>query len=614
MTLAPAWRRLEDGVLVFALALITVIPLIEAFGRALGGFHVPGGASYVQQLTRWLAFVGGLVATREGKHLTLSTAELFGEETLVRRAGRVLAGAVSAATAAVLTYASVLLLIANREEGKRLPGGIPEWVVEGVMPVALGIIAVRFACGSSRRSGPRVAAFAVMAIALAAVILAERGQEWIVALAARFVWPLALTILAAAVLGTPVFVAMGALALLLFFREATPVTAVSAEVYRLISSPTLPAIPLLTAAGYVLAESNASARLLRFFRSLFGWMPGGLAVIVTAVCALFTTFTGGSGVTIIAVGGLVYPMLIADRYPERFSLGLVTAAGSLGLLFPPSLPVILYSVVAGTRDQNVPADSLYLAGLLPGLLMVAMVAGYAMYVGRDAAIVRQRFDAKEVAAATWGAKWELGLPLFVITIFATGIASMVETAAAAVAYAVVAECFLTRDLHPLKTLPPALLKGAVLTGSVLILLSAAMGITSYIVDAQIPEQLVTWVKTHIHSQVVFLLALNGLLIIVGCLVDIFSAIVVLAPLIAPMGAVFGVDPVHQGVIFLANLELGFLTPPVGLNLYLSSSRFGKPLTEVTRNAFPFLVIMTIAVLLITYVPWMSVGIPRLLGK
>ena len=573
-------------------------------GRPLGGLHVPGGAAWVQQITLWLAFVGGLVATRQEKHLTLSTAELFGEK--VRRIGRVLAAAVAAATAAVLTYASAGVVGADRQQGKMLSGGIPEWVSECVMPAALALMALAFAWAASERWAPRLLALAAIPAAFALGLIPE--------IAARAVWPLALLILAALVLGAPVFVAMAGLALLLFFSDGTPVTAVSAEVYRLISSPTLPAIPLLTACGYVLAESGASSRLLRFFRSLFGWMPGGLAVIVTAVCALFTTFTGGSGVTIIAVGGLVYPMLLKDRYPAGFSLGLVTAAGSLGLLFPPSLPVILYSVVAGTRDQNVPADSLYLAGLLPGLLMVAMVAGYAMYVGRKTDTVRQDFSGREALAATWGAKWELGLPLFVIGLFVTGRASMVETAAAAVVYAVVAESILLRDLHPLRSLPPALLKAAVLTGSVLILLSAAMGITSYVVDAQIPDQLVAWVKVHIHSQFVFLLALNLLLIVVGCLVDIFSAIVVLAPLIAPMGAAFGVDPVHQGVIFLANLELGFLTPPVGLNLYLSSSRFGKPLPEVTRTAFPFLVIMAVAVLLITYVPDMSLGILKLLGR
>jgi len=611
------------ALLLLALSAAVLLPLADAVGRPFG-FMVPGGANWLQQVTLWLAFVGGLAATTAGKHLSLSTADLFGQGRL-RRAGHVLAAAISAGTAAVLAYAAFGLVLSNRADPRTLTGGLPQWASELVMPICLGAIALRFAWDAAKApaSADGVAipgteangASAWWRRALAGLAIPGAfAFAYFPDLLAAGALPYALLILVALAVGTPVFVAMGALSLLFFFRDGLPVTAVSAEVYRLIASPTLPAIPLLTACGYVLAESGASGRLLRFFRSLLGWMPGGLAVIVVAVCALFTTFTGGSGVTIIAVGGLVLPMLLADGYSEDFSLGLVTAAGSLGLLFPPSLPVILYSVVAGTRDQNVPADSLYLAGLLPGLLMMAMVAGYAIYRSRGMPLKRQAFSPSEVLRATAMAKWELGLPLFVMGLFASGSTSMVETAAAAVAYAVLVQCFVTRDLRLTSSLPAALVKSSVLTGSVLILLSAAMGITSYIVDAQIPDQLVAFVRVHIHSPVVYLLALNVLLVVVGCLVDIFSAVVVLAPLIAPMGAIFGIDPVHQGVIFLANLELGYLTPPVGLNLYLSSSRFGQPLTRVVRTTLPFLLIMAVAVLLITYVPALSVGVVEALRK
>jgi C4-dicarboxylate transporter DctM subunit len=597
-------RHLEHGFLIAALVVAAVLPLLDTLGRPFGVF-VPAGADYLQQVVLWLAFLGGLVATRERRHLSLSTAELFGRGA-VRRFGRVLAAAVSAATVGILTYAAVGLVLANREEGKTLMGGVPVWVLELVMPAALALMTLRFAGHASPGWVGRAIALAAVPLAFSLGLVPDRM--------ATAGWPMAVLILTALVLGTPVFVAMAALALFFFFRDGLPVTAVTAEVYRLISSPTLPAIPLLTACGYVLAESDASLRLLRFFKSLLGWMPGGLAVIVIAVCALFTTFTGGSGITVIAIGGLVLPMLLKDGYPEGFSMGLVTAAGSLGLLFPPSLPVILYSVVAGTRDQNVPADLLYLAGLVPGVVMIAMVAGYAVRRGRALGIARQPFRPAEVARATWDAKWELSLPVLVVGLFMTGKTSMVETAALAFVYAVVVECFVTRDLHVFRTLPTALVKSSVLAGSVLILLSAAMGITSYIVDAQIPDALVTWVRTHIESRWVFLLALNSLLIVVGCLVDIFSAIVVLAPLLVPMAVAFEVDPIHLGVIFLANLELGYLTPPVGLNLFLAASRFNKPLTTIVRTVLPFLLIMAVAVLLITYVPQMSLGLLRALGR
>jgi tripartite ATP-independent transporter DctM subunit len=591
--------------LIVALAGAVILPLIDAVGRPFGNFHVPGSATYVQMMTLWLAFVGGLVATREGKHLTLSTAELFGGGRAARIA-RIFAYSVAAATVGVLAYASAQVVIADSEGGKLLPIGVPEWWFETIMPAALALMSARFAWHASTEWRGRLVAFAAIGAAFALGLLPPE-------MAAR-VWPLAFLILAAALLGAPVFVAMGGLALILFFRDGTPVAAVSAEVYRLVASPTLPAIPLLTACGYILAESEAATRLVRFFRAFCGWMPGGIAVMVAAVCAMFTTFTGGSGVTIIALGGLVYPILRKDGYSESFSLGLVTASGSLGLLFPPSLPVILYSVVASVGDTSVPADSLYLAGFVPGLLLVVMAAAYGIYMGRKVSARRQPFSVKEALAATWEAKWELGLPIFVVGLFASGKASMVETAAAAVAYAVIVECFITRDIKFLRGLPGVLLRSSSLMGAVLILLSIAMGLTSYLVDAQIPAFLLDWVKTHLHSQVSFLLALNVLLLVLGSVLEIYSAIIILAPLIVPMGNAFGVDPVHLGVIFLANLELGFLFPPMGLNLFLSSSRFGKPLSSLYRHVLPFLVILAIGVLLITYMPSMSVGVLHWLGR
>jgi C4-dicarboxylate transporter DctM subunit len=607
---AATWpQRVEQGVLVAALAGATVVPLVDALGRPLGGFHIPGSALYVQQLTLWLAFVGGLAATRGGAHLTLSTAQLFPEGSLARRLARLLAFSTAAAVVAVLAYASAMLVASNRTQGNVLPGGIPEWVSECVMPVALGLMALRFAWGAGEGWRGRAAAVAAIGVAFALGLVPNPAQ------AGALIWPCAAVVVVAALLGAPVFVAMGGLALLLFFHDATPVAAVSAEVYRLIASPTLPAIPLLTAAGYVLAESGASSRLVRFFRALFGGMPGGMAVMVAAVCALFTTFTGGSGVTIIALGGLVYPMLREDGYPEGFSLGLVTAAGSLGLLFPPSLPVVLYSVVASSSQKlSVPAESLYLAGLVPGLLLVVLVGLYGVRVGGKAATrQRQPFSWREAGRSGWAAKWELLLPVFVIVLFASGVASMVETAAAACAYAVVVECVIARDI-PFRRLPGVLLRAAALMGAVLILLSVAMGLTGYLVEAQVPDQMLAWVKVHIHSQMVFLLALNGLLLVLGSVLEIYSAIVILAPLIAPIGVAFGVDPVHLGVIFLANLELGFLFPPVGLNLFLSSSRFGQPLPRLYRHVLPFLLILGAGVLLITYLPGMSLGVLRLFGK
>ena len=609
MSLEPArprfWHRGEDAILIAALLAAMLLPLIDVVGRPLGGFHVPGGAPYLQQLTLWIAFLGGLLATRERAHLTLSTAELLGEGN-ARRAATHFAASVAAAVAAVLAYGAVKVVLADREEGKVLPGGIPQWVPECVMPLALALIALRLAWRAAESWWGRLVAVAVAGGVFVLGLLAGHASS--------LAWPLALLVVAAALLGAPVFAAMGGVALVLFFKDGVPVSAVPAEIYRLIASPTLPAIPLLTACGYVLAESRASSRLVRFFRALFGWMPGGVAVMVAAVCALFTTFTGGSGVTIIALGGLVYPMLREEGYSEGFSLGLVTAAGSLGLLFPPSLPVILYSVVAGSREMNAPADQLYLAGLLPGLLLVVLVAVYGIWTGVKTKAPRQRFAWPELGRSAWAAKWELLLPVIVVGLFLSGLTSLVETAAAALLYSILVEWLLTRDLRPRRGLPQALVKSTVLTGAVLILLASALGLTSYLVDAQIPDLLLSWVKTHVESRLLFLLALNLILLVLGSVLEIYSAIIVLAPLVVPLGVAFGVDPIHLGIIFLANLELGFLFPPVGLNLFLSSSRFGKRLPELYRHVLPFLAILGAGVLLITYFPAMSLGLLRLLGK
>ncbi|HKQ56366.1 MAG TPA: TRAP transporter large permease subunit [Candidatus Eisenbacteria bacterium] len=593
-------RSIEGTVLVVAFLLSMILPLIDALGRPLGGFYLPSSSTYRSQLTLWLAFLGGLLATREGGHLTLSTAEVI-SHARVRNAARLFSSSVAAAVCAVLAYSAAGVVAADRQQGEVLAIGVPVWVSECIMPVALALIALRLAWGASERWIGRAIAFGAIAAAFSLGLVPAVGHSLFL--------PLLALIVLAALVGAPVFVAMGGVALVMFFKDGVPVSAVTGEIYRLMVMPSLPAIPLLTACGYVLAESNAATRLVRFFRALFGWMPGGIAILVAVVCALFTTFTGGSGVTIMALGGLLYPILRDEGYKEDFSLGLVTASGSLGLLLPPSLPVILYAVVA-----SVPPDSLYLAGLVPGILLIVIVALYGMRVGGRVKAKRQPFSLREAAVSGWRAKWELSVPALVIVLFATGLATIVEAAAVAFAYAIIVECFITRDIHPIRGLPGVLLKAGVLCGAVLILLASALGVTSWLVDAEIPNALLGAVRTHIHSPHVFLLVLNIVLLVLGSVLEIYSAIVILAPLVAPIGAAFGIDPVHLGVVFLANLELGFLFPPVGLNLLLSSSRFDKPLPQLYRHVVPFLIILGIGVLLITYLPQMTTGILRLLGK
>lgn len=587
-----------EGILVAGFLLLTAMPLVDFLGRP-AGFHIPGSATYTQQLTFLLAFMGGLAATLSGKHLTLSTAALLPPGP-ARRLSEFFSACVAASVTAVLTWSAIGVVMAERLQGQKLSFGLPVWISETVMPIGLGLISLVYILRSSTSAGGRAGAAAV-ACAVFLLGLVQPGS--------LLVWVLCILLLSATLLGSPVFAAMSGLALILFWRDGTPVAAVATEIYRLVGSPTLPAIPLLTATGFVLAETNAPHRLVQFFRALLGFLPGGVAVLVASVCALFTALTGGSGVTIIALGGLVLPILLEDGYSERFSLGLVTAAGSLGLLFPPCLAVILYSVVA-----NVPADQLFIAGFVPGMLLLVLVAAYGIRVGLRVQTTRRRFDPGALATAAWSAKWELSIPIAMGLLFGTGLASLLETSAFACAYTIIIACFIHRDLHPLRDLPKVMVKAGALVGAVLLLLSCAMGLTSYLVDAQIPDRLLAAVRERIQSPLVFLLTLNIVLLVLGSILEIFSAIIVLAPLVIPLGAAFGVHPVHLGIIFLANLELGFLFPPVGLNLLLSSSRFGKPMVALYGYVIPFLLILGLGVLFITYVPALSLGVLQLLGR
>ncbi|OFV93155.1 MAG: hypothetical protein A3H95_11990 [Acidobacteria bacterium RIFCSPLOWO2_02_FULL_64_15] len=418
--------------------------------------------------------------------------------------------------------------------------------------------------------------------------------------------PASLVIVAATALGLPVFTAIGGTALLLFWLDGTPINAVPGETYRLTTSPMLPAIPLFALAGYLLSEGGASTRLTRLFAALFGWMPGGLAIVTTAVLAFFTPLTGASGVTIVSMGGLLLPVLVQARHAERTSLGLVTVSGSIGLLFFPSLPVFLYAFYA-----NVEYERLFVGGFLPGILLVVVVAAWAAVHGWRGGARRTPFRGREAAAAIWQGKWELALPVFVLGALVGGWATLVEAAALTVAYALVVECVVHRTLHVSRDLPRILIECATLVGGFMIILSVALGFTNYLILVEAPTTILSWVQTHVDSPTVFLLALNVLLIVVGALMDIYSAIVIIVPLIAPIAAAYGIDPVHLGIIFLANMELGYLMPPMGENLFLSSYRFGKSLPEVYRSTLPYTAILLVAVLLITYVPSLTLWLVRL---
>lgn len=407
----------------------------------------------------------------------------------------------------------------------------------------------------------------------------------------------ALVLLALA--GAPLFSIMAAIGFIAFSAVGIDPAALIAELYRLVDFPALIAIPLFTFAGYVLAESQAPRRLISLAQAMFGWVPGGLGVVAVFSTAIFTAFTGASGVTIIALGGLLLPALIQQGYPPRFSLGLMTTSGSLGLLFPPSLPIILYSIVAG-----VSIDKLFVAGLVPGILLVVILSGYSIRMGIKARVPRTPLVLKGVWQALKGAAWEAPLPLIVIGGIYGGIFTATEAAAVTAVYVLVVEVFIRREVSFFGGLPKVIKESMILVGAILLMLGAAMGVTSYIIDQQIPMKLFEFISRYVTGKVVFLMILN-LFILVMNMVEIFSAIIIVVPIIVPVALRFGVDPVHLGIIFLLNLEIGYMTPPLGLNLFLSSLRFGKPLSEVYKTVLPFFALLFVVLMLVTYFPQLS---------
>jgi tripartite ATP-independent transporter DctM subunit len=410
-----------------------------------------------------------------------------------------------------------------------------------------------------------------------------------------------------AVCGAPLFVFFGGLALLLFALVGIDTSAVIIEMYRMASAPTLVAIPLFTFAGYVMAQSKTPQRMVSLVRALVGWMPGGLAIVSLIACAFFTAFTGASGITIIALGGLLYPILLKERYGEKFSMGLITSSGSLGLLFPPSLPLILYGLIA-----RVNVDELFMAGILPGVLLVVALSLYSIHSGVKTKVERQAFSWSKLGAAFKEAVWLIPLPIIILGGIYGGIFTASEAAAVTVVYVLFVELVIYRDLKPWRDIPKIAADSMILVGGVLIILGCAMGLTNYLIDAEVPAKIIAFMREHISSKYTFLIVLNLCLLVVGCLMDIFSAIIVVVPLIVPIANEFGVNPVHLGIIFLTNLEIGYSTPPVGLNLFISSYRLKKPIWQLCRSVLPFLLVFIFCLMIITYVPDLSLGLVKLI--
>ncbi len=630
------WRRLarglERGVLTLFVGSLVLLSLLQVLLRNLLHYGLPWIDPLTRHMVLWIAFLGAIAAAGHLKHIHMDVAGRLlpvGPRLLLRRTTALAAAAVSL----VLSRAAWLYLSDERRFGGEAFLGIPSWVATGIVWLGFLGLAARF-LSRALASGESLGRVLEEIDGGAGGATLETRKQKILEVVILLVWAataagaLGLTggvgwILAGvvmALLGTPLFAVLGFFALRAFAAEDISVAAVATEMVRLASSPVLVSIPLFTLAGYLFAASRMPRRLLALTSAFLGWMPGGVAVVAMVACAVFTAFTGASGVTIIALGGLLMPVLLAEGFRERFALGLLTTGGSLGILFPPSLALILYSYVASNTagslglglSRGPSVDRLFLAGLLPGLLLIGLLSILA---------VRARPRGSDGSRATSGvgkwealrrAAWELPLPLIVLGGIYGGRLTVTEAAAATAAYGLLAEVLLYKDIS-LRRVPEVASESVTLVGGILIILASALGLTNYLIDAEVPAAVLGWIQGVVTSRFAFLLALNVFLLIVGCLMDIFSALIVVVPLIVPLALQYGVDLVHLGIIFLANLEIGYSTPPVGLNLFISSFRFGKPVVEVYVASFPFLLMELVALGLITYLPDLSLFLVRLFG-
>lgn len=573
---------------------MVLLPFIETITRVLNISNIPASQVLVQHFTLWIAFLGAILAARENSLLALTRTPLFGKSS-TSSIGEFIGKITTFLVLVSLAFGSIELLKIEIIDSINIAPMIPRWFAQLIMPLGFSIMAILIFIKSYKQLSYKFLffiLFLVLSNSFFTEIIAENFPIRVLG---------TLIILIALINGAPIFIGLGGFAVLFFWYDFTPIAAIPAEAYRIVVSPTLPTIPLFTFAGYLLAESNTSERLVKVFREVFGWIPGGTPVVIVFLCGFFSALTGGSGVTILALGGLLVPLLIKEGYSKSFSIGLITVSGAIGLLFPPSLPVIIYGVTAGISIK-----SIFLAGLIPGLLLIFLISSWAIYQGKSQKIVRREFNLKRSLAICWQTKEELILPLLILFGIFGGYSTLVETASITVLYILFIEVIVLKDLK-LSDIPKIIKECSSLIGGVLIILGVAMGLTSYLIDAQIPIMLLEKAVELIQSKFLFLLLLNIFLLFVGCMMDIFSAIIVIVPLVAPLGLHFGVDPVHLAIIIIANLELGFLTPPVGMNLFLAAYRFKEDMPTIYRSTLPFFAVKFIVVMLITYVPFLTLS-------
>ena len=599
-------ERFDEWLASLALALMALIPLIEIVLRPLLGKGVENAAVLTQHLGLVLAMFGAVAAERQGHLTTLGSGLANGASAQVQAAVQFFAKGSAALICGLLAQASWRFVASEMQASHELAYGVATWWVQATMPLGFALLGAKL--GSRCAAAPGLRLSCAVVLPLLGFWLAGEFDG-----SAGMLWPCALWLLAALLAGAPIFAVLGGFALALFWQDGLPLASVPLSHYQITVNPSLPALPLFTLAGLIFARTGAAQRLGAVFVALFGGGVSGTVVAAAILCSFFTAFTGGSGVTILALGGLLLPLLKNAGFPEQRGISLVTSASALGVLLAPSVPLIMFAIIA-----RVPINTMFLAGLVPALVMVFFLLIFGGYLKRDGlATVTQpvaRAEGHQVRAAVWQAKWEILAPGVAIGSLVSGLATPTESAALTAAYAILTQALAHRELS-LRVLAKCLSDCAQIIGGVMLILGMALGLTNFLVDAGIPDAAITWVQNVIPNKFVFLLALNVFLFAAGALMEIFAAIVVLVPLLLPVALSYGIDPVHFGIIFLANMEMGFLCPPAGMNIYFASAMFDKPLRYVARSVLPALLAIFLGTLAISWLPILATGLPELVqGK
>ena len=593
-----------------ALIVMLLVPLLEIGLRPLFGAGIDNAPVLVQHCGLLLAMFGALLAER-GLHLSSLGAGLTASgNPLVRNSAVAFGKASAAVLCGMLAQASWTFVASEMEMPRDIAYGVAGWMFELAMPLGFALLGIKLASRITTRFAGRI----VLALALpvAGYAFAQYFDG-----STLPIWPFAVWLMLALFCGAPIFAVLGGLALALFWSEGQPLASVPLSHYQITVNPSLPALPLFTLAGLLFARTGAAARLGSVFTAAFGSGVTGTAIAAAVLCSFFTAFTGGSGVTILALGGLLLPLLTKAGFPEQRGISLVTSASALGVLLAPSVPLIMYAIIA-----RVPINTMFLAGVLPAMLMVAcllLVGGYLRrggIVGATTGVAtvnpKNEPKSKSLGRALWVAKWELLAPVVAIGSLVSGIATPTESAALTAMYALLTQSIAHRELdwpHFRKTLVDC----AEVIGGIMLILGMALGLTNYLVDAGIPDAAIEWVQSVLPNKFAFLIALNLFLLLAGALMEIYAAIVVLVPLLLPVALAYGVDPVHFGVIFLANIEMGFLCPPAGMNIYFASAMFGKPIRYVAAAVLPAVFAMFIGALIISGLPWLATWLPKMAG-